>query len=83
MSAKEFCENILKNGQLQKLKSAPKGIGRLDPDMFYGLDWDEKIKGKYPQRGVTNETPYDNDGMGGYATNGIPDTSNNPYFGVL
>ena len=51
--------------------------------MFYGLDWDEKIKGKYPQRGVTNETPYDNDGMGGYATNGIPDTSNNPYFGVL
>ena len=75
--------NISLEGKLEKLKKSPKGIGRLDPDMFYGLDWDEKLRGRYPQRGITNEGPYTNDTMGGYSTNDYPFNSNNPYFGVL
>lgn len=69
--------------KLEKLKRSPKNIGRLDPDMFGTLDWDKILRGVYPQRGMTNEGPYRNDGLGGYTTTGYPDTSNNPYFGVI
>lgn len=81
-------EESKKNNQplerkLEKMKKSPKNLNRLDQDEFYGLDWDEMLKGKWPQRNMTNEGPYTNDTMGGYATNDYPDTSNNPYFGVL
>ncbi len=69
--------------KLEKLKKSYPNLGRLDPGMFYGIDWDEKIHGRYPERGVVNNSPYRNDTMGGTATNGYPQTSNNPYFGVI
>ena len=69
--------------KLEKLKKHPGNIGRLDQDMLYGLDWDEKLKGRYPQRGYTSDTPWGNDTLGGNSTSGYPDTSNNPYFGVI
>ena len=68
--------------KLQALKAAPPGIGRLDPSMFYGLDWDEKIKGKYPERGTSSQTPWENSGFGDYSTTDYPDVSNNPYSSV-
>lgn len=69
--------------KLQKLKKSPKNLDRLDPGYFDSLDWDKLLRGTWPQRNMTNETPYTNDTMGGYATNDYPDTSNNPYFGVI
>ena len=65
--------------KLQKLKKAPFNIGRLDPDMFNAIDWDKRLKGDYPERGITSETPYANDGLGGYSTTNYPEFSNNPY----
>lgn len=83
ITPKSIQNNQTLESKLQALKKAPKGIGRLDPDMFYGLDWDEKLKGRYPQRGYTSDTPWGNDTMGGNVTNEYPDNSNNPYFGVI
>lgn len=63
--------------KLQKLKKNNTGIGRLDPNMFNGLDWDAKIKGKFPERGMANQTPYEMDAYGTLSNNYTG--GNNPY----
>jgi hypothetical protein len=62
--------------KLEKLKSS-NGLGRLDPNMFKGLDWDEKMKGTYQERYLTNQTPYEMDGYGTLKNDYLG--GNNPY----
>lgn len=50
--------------KLDKMKKNNTGIGRLDPNMFNQLDWDNLTRGRYPERGKVNETPYESDTYG-------------------
>jgi len=68
--------------KLRKLKKSPKGIDRLDPDMFYGIDWDAWLKGRFPERGYVSSTPWGNDTLGTNSTIENPDTTNSPYNGI-
>ncbi len=67
--------------KLEKLKKNDTGIGRLDPNIFTGLDWDEKIKGQYPNRGVSKLTPYEPDGLGTLKNDAI--SGNSPYSAYI
>lgn len=72
--------NISLEKKLEKLKQNNTYIGRLDPDALNAIDWDKKIKGQWPERGLVNETPYEMDGFGGLKNDYIG--GNNPYNSV-
>jgi hypothetical protein len=75
-------------GKLDALKNNPNQMGGQGTNLEYTLDWDRMTKGQYPERGVTNETPYTNSGLNDYSQNDMlsvssdPMYSRNPYFGV-
>lgn len=72
--------NISLEQKLEKLKKNDTYIGRLDPDALSAIDWDKKIKGQWPERGIVNETPYEMDGFGGLKNDYTG--GNNPYNSV-
>jgi hypothetical protein len=74
--------NMTMEEKLSKLKKNNPSIDRLDPDMFGAIDWDKMTKGNWKERTDANQTPYENDGLGGNLTNtqAIGEfTSNYPY----
>ena len=75
--------NLSIEQRIEKMKPASEGIGRLDPSMTKTIDWDEKLRGKYPERGVSKISPYWNTEFNDSSKNDIPQTSNNPYNTVM
>lgn len=80
--SKDFL-NLPPEEKLKLTRKFQKNIDKLDLDPLRSVDWDEYLKGKWPERSYVSETAYKPDGLGGYSTVDIPMVSNNPYFGVI